>query len=90
MSAAKSKVADIAFVRQWFKGSHITDTDALASFNEGRGVFDVGPDTDEIEAFVAKHHLEVRRDDKGLISHLRLPQTTIYIALETPKTNFVK
>ena len=66
MSPEEIKAANIAFVRSWFRGSYVGDKDALQSFNEGRGVFDVDPDAAKLLAFVKQHGLRVRGDNGNL------------------------
>jgi hypothetical protein len=58
---------DIADVRQWCKSAHVQDSDALAAFHGGRGVFDVLPGAVKLEQFISKNGLadQVQRSPDG-------------------------
>jgi hypothetical protein len=58
---------DIAYVRCRTNSAHVSDEDALAAFSDGRGIFDVDPHCRKLDAFVAKHRIEVEIYSEALL-----------------------
>jgi hypothetical protein len=66
---------DISPVKAWCKAAHVEDPDAVSALIEGRGVFDVSPSGQKMDAFVKEHALQnhVQRGDfTGLAGHRKI------------------
>ena len=63
MDEVELEKLNIRLVREWCNSEHVESPDAMAAFNNGRGVFDVSPQAQKLDEFIRKHGLQnqVRR-----------------------------